>query len=84
MPAKKCCRTCEHCGSSQAVFDGWCRLRELAVHAEIAPYVFCHHWTQKAPMLPTVKENLIEPCMERQLEFGRELVGSIGVVDGAS
>ena len=31
---------------------GWCRLRRLQVHPELARALFCHHWTPRSPALP--------------------------------
>ena len=53
--------------------DRWCRLRKIRVHAEIAPFAFCHHWTKKSPILPNLEEKGSELCMDTQLELGREL-----------
>ena len=42
MPTKECCRNCQHCdsGSAQTGPEIWCRMRQISVHAEIAPFVF--------------------------------------------
>jgi hypothetical protein len=32
----------------------WCRLRELAIHPDLAGELWCHHWTARAPRLPTL------------------------------
>ncbi len=76
MSTKECCKTCQHCCAGQTTFDGWCRLRQIKVHSEIAPFAFCHHWTKRAPSLPRVPENLTDTAMERQLELGRALVST--------
>ncbi len=78
MSKKKCCRTCEHCGLSQAKADGWCRLRGIRVHPEVAVFAFCHHWTQGGPCLPRFQEPKHESAMDLQLEFNRVLVESEG------
>ena len=44
------------------------------MHPEIAPIAFCHHWTQRKPSLPILDEMNFESSIDRQLEFGRELV----------
>jgi hypothetical protein len=33
---------------------GWCRLRELPIHPDLAGQLWCHHWTARAPRLPTL------------------------------
>ena len=74
MSTNECCRTGEHCLSSQGAAGGWCRLRKIKVHPDIAPFAVCHHWTKKAPSLPKLEEKSNEVCTDRQLEFGRALV----------
>ena len=71
MHRKDCCSTCRHCGPGQIPGEGWCRLRELTVTRDLAKYAFCHHWTQKAPSLPSVPEHFSDHTVERQLELGR-------------
>ncbi|MDB4677627.1 hypothetical protein OAE71_00520 [Synechococcus sp. AH-551-A21] len=64
------CQTCVHCTPPAATGSGWCRLRRLSVHAELANQVFCHHWTCRPPALPEL--NLQEPLLiplDRQLDF---------------
>ncbi|MCP4974375.1 MAG: hypothetical protein GY914_12030 [Prochlorococcus sp.] len=56
---------------------GWCRLRSISVHPELAQFAVCHHWTHQAPRLPRLDENSTRPPMDRQLELGRSLVGSV-------
>jgi hypothetical protein len=34
---------------------GWCQLRRLAIHPDLASEVWCHHWmatTKRQPVLP--------------------------------
>ncbi|TCD59005.1 hypothetical protein CWE17_03855 [Synechococcus sp. BS56D] len=52
--ADVCCHTCLHCtaGASAAADGGWCRLRRLPVHADLARVAWCHHWTARPPSLP--------------------------------
>ncbi len=51
------CRSCQHCllpsglGAGGAE-DSWCRMRRLAIHAELASELWCHHWTARPPQLP--------------------------------
>ena len=64
------CQSCVHCTVPTATGSGWCRLRRLSVHAELANQVFCHHWTCRPPSLPEL--NLQEPLLiplDRQLDF---------------
>ena len=64
------CQTRVHCTPPAATGSGWCRLRRLPVHAELANQVFCHHWTCRPPALPEL--NLQEPLLiplDRQLDF---------------
>ena len=66
-----CCRTCQHCSGGGAV-AGWCRLRRLEVHAEVADLVVCHHWTPRSPELPRIGAAVVEE-MDHQLELDRAL-----------
>ena len=50
--------------------EGWCRLRRLEVHAEIADLMVCHHWTPRSPKLPALQSSGVG---ERQLELDRSL-----------
>ncbi len=64
------CRTCAHCTLSAATGSGWCRLRRLPVHAELAGQVFCHHWTGRSPSLPdlNLQDAVLFP-LDRQLDL---------------
>ncbi|KZR68865.1 hypothetical protein PMIT1313_02490 [Prochlorococcus marinus str. MIT 1313] len=77
MSTRASCKTCEHCGTSQLAAAGWCRLRQISVHPELAHVALCHHWTEQAPSLPLLKEKVTETQMDRQLELGRTLVGCL-------
>jgi hypothetical protein len=33
---------------------GWCQLRRLAIHPELAADLWCTHWTARPPRLPGV------------------------------
>ena len=79
MPTIECCKTCQHCGDGQVALESWCRLRKLSVHAQIAHFAFCHHWTQRDPALPKILGAKTDPCLDRQLELDRELVSTIGM-----
>jgi hypothetical protein len=46
---------------------GWCQLRQLAIHPELATELWCPHWTARPPRLP-------QPCSaalhaEQETEF---------------
>tara|TARA_Y100001968_G_scaffold309368_1_gene329057 strand:- start:709 stop:939 length:231 start_codon:yes stop_codon:yes gene_type:complete len=71
MVRKECCRSCAHCISSETGTVFSCRLRQIAIHSEIATFVFCHHWTKKSPILPNLDEKDVP--IDRQLDFDRAL-----------
>ncbi|CAK24882.1 hypothetical protein [Synechococcus sp. CS-197] len=55
---------------------GWCRLRHLPVHAELARLVWCHHWTAQQPSLPELKPgDAHRPRGDRQLDLGTSVEG---------
>ncbi len=64
------CQSCVHCTPPAPTGTGWCRLRRLSVHPELASQVFCHHWTSRPPSLPelNLSESVLVP-LERQLDF---------------
>ncbi|QNI74896.1 metal-binding protein [Synechococcus sp. NOUM97013] len=66
------CQSCLHCvAAGSGSSGGWCRLRRLHVHPELARILFCHHWTARAPVLPplvSVDQALISG--DRQLDLG--------------
>jgi len=33
---------------------GWCQLRQLQIHPELATELWCHHWTARPPRLPVL------------------------------
>ncbi len=76
MSTRASCKTCEHCGEGQFEDGGWCRMRQITVHHELAQFALCHHWMEQAPSLPVLNEKAPERHMDRQLELGRALVGS--------
>ncbi len=55
MPQRPCCRSCRHCTPPSGVELGWCRLRQLAIHPELANDLWCHHWTARPPRLPVTE-----------------------------
>ena len=71
LASRLCCRTCQHCSDRQTG-SGWCLLRHLDVHCEVADLVVCHHWTARAPQLPALDREFAaeEDC---QLELDRSL-----------
>ncbi len=73
MPTNESCRVCKHCVLGKSTSYGWCRLRKIKVHPEIAPFVLCHHWTKKEPSLPRLEDQERNIYMEKQLDFGRDL-----------
>lgn len=52
MPLRPSCRSCTHCALPRGGTAGWCRLRQLAIHPELAGELWCHHWTARPPSLP--------------------------------
>ena len=52
MGQRPCCRSCRHCSPPVGAELGWCRLRQLAIHPELAQDLWCHHWTARPPRLP--------------------------------
>jgi hypothetical protein len=57
MPAvmghRPSCRSCRHCTPPSGEQLGFCHLRQLAIHAELASDLWCHHWTPRPPRLPS-------------------------------
>ncbi|CRY93479.1 conserved hypothetical protein [Synechococcus sp. WH 8103] len=47
-------------------------MRRLAVHADVADLVVCHHWTPRSPQLPMIRRDQL-PEMDQQLELDRAL-----------
>lgn len=48
------CRSCRHCTPPNAGGLGWCHLRQLPIHPELAGELWCHHWTARPPRLPVM------------------------------
>ncbi|WP_156777527.1 hypothetical protein [Synechococcus sp. RS9916] len=72
--SEACCQSCQHCTASTSGASGplvgWCRLRRLPVHAELARVAWCHHWTPRAPALPELQgSDQPLPPSGRQLEL---------------
>ena len=66
-----CCRSCQHC-TIAAGGKGWCRLRCLEVHPELADLAVCHHWTARLPRLPGLHTTAMADGGQ-QLELDRGL-----------
>jgi len=49
-----CCRSCRHCSPPSSVEMGWCQLRKLPIHPDLASEVWCHHWIARPPRLPVM------------------------------
>ena len=77
MTFQECCKTCKHCISKQTASYGWCQLRKIKVHPDIAQYIFCHHWSQQEPSLPKLEESNL--FRDKQLDFGRTFVSQDSV-----
>ena len=58
MGPRLCCRSCRHCTPPQAGEAGWCQLRRLQIHPDLAGELWCHHWTARPPRLPELAEPL--------------------------
>jgi hypothetical protein len=54
MGTRPCCRSCRHCTPPSGGGMGWCQLRHLAIHPELASELWCHHWTARPPKLPVI------------------------------
>jgi hypothetical protein len=52
MGQRPCCRSCRHCTPPGAAEAGWCQLRQLPIHPDLASDLWCHHWTARPPRLP--------------------------------
>lgn len=71
MGNRSCCRSCRHCTPPSGVELGWCQLRKLPIHPELASELWCHHWTARPPRLPVMgdasHQQLERPSPNRQL-----------------
>lgn len=56
MGNRSCCRSCRHCTPPTGAEPGWCQLRRLPIHPDLAGELWCHHWTARPPRLPLVGE----------------------------
>ena len=70
MGTRACCSSCSHCTPPSGVEMGWCQLRKLPIHGELASELWCHHWTARPPRLPVMGDTstALEPQpTDRQL-----------------
>jgi hypothetical protein len=72
MAQRPCCRSCRHCAPPSGIELGWCQLRQLAIHPELANDLWCHHWMARPPRLPVTGLPLVssDPAEAR---VGRQL-----------
>lgn len=61
MGNRPSCRSCRHCTPPSGVELGWCQLRQLAIHPELAAELWCHHWTARPPRLPVMAPMSVVP-----------------------
>lgn len=54
MAQRPSCRSCRHCTPPCGVDFGWCQLRQLPIHPDLACDLWCHHWTARPPRLPVM------------------------------
>lgn len=54
MAQRPSCRGCRHCTPPQEGQPGWCQLRRLAIHPDLASELWCHHWSARPPHLPRI------------------------------
>lgn len=52
MGYRPSCRSCRHCTPPSGEHLGWCQLRKLSIHGDLASELWCHHWTARPPRLP--------------------------------
>ena len=70
MGNRACCRSCRPGTPPSGGEMGWCQLRRLPIHPELASELWCHHWTARPPRLPVMGDgaNGLEPQRsDRQL-----------------
>jgi hypothetical protein len=56
MGNRACCRSCRHCVPPAGQEAGWCQMRRLPIHPDLAGELWCHHWTARPPRLPQLNE----------------------------
>ena len=74
MPSEKSCKSCKYSKFLGETVNVWCTLRKIKVHSEISSYFFCHHWSQKEPLLPVLDQR--KASIHQQLDFARELAAN--------
>jgi hypothetical protein len=54
---------------------GWCQLRRLAIHPDLASDLWCHHWTAPAVHRPLLHEGMPiqQASQDRQLALSELL-----------
>ena len=69
MGNRPCCRSCRHCTPPNGAQLGWCQLRKLPIHGDLASDLWCHHWTARPPRLPLGPDDgsLVSESSNRQL-----------------
>ncbi len=72
MSSKECCKSCKYSRALEISSNGWCLLRKIKLHSEIASIAFCHHWGQQDSSLSALDANTL--ISDTQLDFGKELV----------
>ncbi len=75
MGYRPSCRSCRHCTPGNGVEMGWCQLRRLAIHPDLASEVWCHHWMAPTKPLPVLTEGVLpQPVrQDRQLALSELL-----------
>ena len=61
MAQRPSCRGCRHCTPPVDGQPGWCQLRQLAIHPDLASELWCHHWTARLPQLPRIGDGNAAP-----------------------
>ena len=76
MPAgmghRSSCRSCRHCTPPSGEQLGWCKLRQLAIHTDLASDLWCHHWTPRPPRLPATGAGNRQLSLDAALGHGAE------------
>lgn len=69
MGNRPSCRSCRHCIPPAGMELGWCQLRQLPIHPELAAELWCHHWTARPPKLPVMAPHGVsaQPPADEQL-----------------
>ena len=51
MGVRTSCRSCRHCKPPNGLELGWCKLRQLPIHPDLASELWCHHWMARPSRL---------------------------------